>query len=715
MPRKNPETIAALAEILKRRRQPKSGAARSAEFAERHASVEEWCRRNFGEPGLPPVRNPARREKCRLDLPLFLRTYLPTIYTRPFSPAGLRFLGDIQELMLYGGLKCMAQPRGTGKTALITGAMLWAAVYGHRKYLAAIAAKDSLADQLVKDILSDLQAQEVMADFPEYSIPFLALEGRAQRCPSQTYKGRPTRIQQKVDCLVLPSLLGGPGDGAIIQAAGLTGAVRGMHQVDANGKWVRPDFALLDDPQTRESAKSQTQTDDREQIILGDVLGLAGHDVDISAVMACTVIKKGDLADRFLDVKTRPEWRGQREKLVTKWGGTAALWEEFDALWRDEKAGQQPPGSCSKWWMDHKAAIEKGSKVLDPNLYGEGEVSALQHARHLYLKHGEYSFDAEYQNDPQSDTPEAEYHLASEDVLGKLNHRVRGAIPDDCPTVTAGVDINRYAIAWCVAASNLAGDVAVIDYGWWRPRGRRQVWEDGENREAKIAAGVNAVVDGILTNPKYGDAVSTVAVDAGYAASTVYDAAQALQLRHKHRRIVAARGLSGDKYAVPRNRKAIFSLGVEADVRRQFPAGSVLYFDSHHWHISTQKGWLMPAGAPGATTVFGRSAAQHGEFALQVTADELVSTSIGEGGRQVAEWRVSRHNEMGDCLAMAAASASLGTPAMRRKEERKAARAAKAAAPEEGGEGGEKPEAPVRRRAAKPRRGGRNWVVGGLF
>ena len=658
----------------------------------------------------------------------FLRTYLPHIFTRPFSPAGLRFIADIQDLILHSGLKAIAEPRGTGKTATISGSMEWAGLYGHRHYLAAIAATGAASKRLVADIKTNLQGEEILADFPEYAIPFLALGGMSQRCKSQTYNGKPTGIELKGDALVLPSILGHSGDGVIIQAAGLTGAVRGMHQIDTNGEWVRPDFALLDDPQTRKSAKSPSQTDNRENIILGDVLGLEGHDRDISAVMACTVIVPGDLADRFLDVKTHPEWRGQREKLVVKWGGTDALWEDYDSLWRDEKAGVQPKGTCTRWWKEHKTAIERGSRVLDPYLYGPDECSALQHARNLYLKHGEFAFLAEYQNEPPSLTPEAEYKLTRDDVLEKINHRARGAIPDDCPKVTAGVDINRYALAWCVVASNLAGDVNVIDYGWWTPKGRRQIWEDNENREKKITAAINAVVDGILGNPKYGDDVEAVVVDAGYAASTVYDAASAIQLRYRHRRIVAGRGLAGDKYQPPRNRKAIYALGVESDVRRQFPAGRVFYFDSHHWHISTQKGWLLPIGATGGTTVFGRTATQHNEFALQVTADELVKIDIGENGRQVAEWNVSRHNEMGDCLAMAAAAASLGMPAQRRKAERKAVKEAAAAPPDENGEAeaeeadeagetveADKADKPSRKRIKPARKRRSNWVTSGLF
>ena len=143
-----------------------AGADRKAASVARHASVEAWCERNYGTAELPKPQNARRRVSCRLNLPKFLRTYLPFIFTRPFSPAGLRFVRDLQRLMLSGGLKAIAQPRGTGKTATISGTMMWAALYGHRSYLAAIGATGSAAEQLIKDILANLQGEMIAADFP---------------------------------------------------------------------------------------------------------------------------------------------------------------------------------------------------------------------------------------------------------------------------------------------------------------------------------------------------------------------------------------------------------------------------------------------------------------------------------------------------------------------------------------------------------------------
>ena len=653
------DRIAAAVARLRRQKLAKSGAERKAAFVSRHASIEAWCGNRFGKEELPSVADPTRREACRLDLALFLRTYLPAIFTRPFSAAGLRFIGDLQTLILGGGLKAIAEPRGTGKTATVSGAMLWAALYGHRRYLAAIAATDSAATQLIKDILANIQGEEFVADFPEYSIPFLALEGRAQRCASQTYRGKQTRIQQKIDCLVLPSLRGGPGDGAVIQAAGLTGAIRGMHQVTADHVWIRPDFALLDDPQTRESAKSGSQTSERERIILGDVMGLAGHEREISAVMACTVISKGDLADRFLDTKERPEWRGQRERLVTAWGGTDELWAEYDALWRDEESGRAAKGAALEWWKSHRDEIEAGAQVLDPNLYGVGEASALHHARNLYLKHGEFAFQAEYQNDPPSLQPEADYTITPPQVAAHLSHRPRGETDEDAVKVVAAVDVNRYAAAWCVVAATSAPVYEVIDYGFWVPAGRRELWGEGEKEAPQVAVSnaVFGVVRDILKTKPYSPLVSVVAVDAGFQAPTVYSACAALAREFRGKRIIPSRGLPGDKYFEQGKARTI-RRGELADYRKTATAAALMYWDSHAWHMTMQRGFLLPVSADGAVSVFGDNPREHSIFADQICADKLERTFVNAYGKTVAVWTTNGRNEQGDVTAMALAAIS---------------------------------------------------------
>ena len=69
---------------------------------------------------------------------------------------------------------------------------------------------------------------------------------------------------------------GSPASGVIIGVAGLTGAIRGKKRKMRDGKSIRPDQVILDDPQTDESARGVVQTAKRLRIVKGTVLGLAG-------------------------------------------------------------------------------------------------------------------------------------------------------------------------------------------------------------------------------------------------------------------------------------------------------------------------------------------------------------------------------------------------------------------------------------------------------
>ena len=55
--------------------------------------------------------------------------------------------------------------------------------------------------------------------------------------------------------------------GSTVTVAGVTGALRGQSQTLATGEVIRPELVILDDPQTRESAMSPSQSAERVAII----------------------------------------------------------------------------------------------------------------------------------------------------------------------------------------------------------------------------------------------------------------------------------------------------------------------------------------------------------------------------------------------------------------------------------------------------------------
>ena len=61
-----------------------------------------------------------RWESCRLDLKLFLETYLPEQFCKEWSAAHLRCIEKMQYAIMTGGYFCLAMPRGEGKTTICT-------------------------------------------------------------------------------------------------------------------------------------------------------------------------------------------------------------------------------------------------------------------------------------------------------------------------------------------------------------------------------------------------------------------------------------------------------------------------------------------------------------------------------------------------------------------------------------------------------------------
>lgn len=619
--------------------------------------------------------DPARRAACRMDLARFLTTYHAVMCAWPFSPDHLRLIADLQRILLHGGRKVVAFPRGAGKTSICVGASEWALLYAHRRFGVVPAATQEAAANIIASVVQDFETNELLlADFPEVCVPFAKIQGVAQRAKAQHQGGKVTDIVLKADEIALPYCLAdgqteyGPQCGSILYAAGLTGHIRGIYRVPREGGRLRPDFVLPDDPQTRESAKSELQTADRIKLINGDVMRLAGHNRQIAAMMPCTVISRGDLAEHYLG---QPTWQGQRVRAIKAWpGGVAtreeiaddvrALLEEYRDRWLAEKTKQGAEGSATAFYLAHQAEIEAGVEVFWKEMYvHDSEVSAFQHCLHLMWEDGEYSFDAEMQQEPVADRPEAEYHLTAEAVRKAIGVHARGELPEDRASVVAFVDLNYHAAAWAVVAASNIPVYSVVDYGWWTPGKGRPVWQEKgakESLEVAIYRACEQVVGMLLAQP-YGREIKAIGIDCGSRwASTVHAACKLLMARHNPPPVYAAKGFPGHQYREPHRRQLIKRRGYNADIRFMPPdREQMMQWDSHAWHMITQKGWLIPVGMPGSICLFqtgGRLL--HAQFAEEVAADVLEGTEE-RNGRTFAKWKTTGRNEMGDVVAGAAA------------------------------------------------------------
>ena len=343
--------------------------------------------RDIGD--LPDVVNPPRKQAAERDFRYFSESYFPYTFHLAWSADHLKVIAKIEEAVLQGGLFAMAMPRGSGKTTQAETACIWATLYGHRDFVCLIGSDEAHAEDMLDSIKMELDGNPLLAeDFPEVCYPIQCLDGIANRCSGQLYKGQRTHISWTAREIVLPTIPGSKASGAILKVAGITGRVRGMKYKRADGLSVRPSLVVIDDPQTDESARSLSQCATRESILAGAVLGLAGPGKKIAGVMPCTVIRPGDMADNILDRDKHPEWNGQRTKMVYRFPADEKLWQRYAELRAESLRMGNGGREATEFYGANREAMDEGASIAWPQRFNHDELSAVQHAMNLYQLRG---------------------------------------------------------------------------------------------------------------------------------------------------------------------------------------------------------------------------------------------------------------------------------------------------------------------------------------
>ncbi|WP_145313413.1 terminase gpA endonuclease subunit [Gimesia fumaroli] len=440
------------------------------------------------EIGLPPaVVDPARKEACRFDLLLFLTTYFPhSTGLKPFSEDHKQAIESIQTAILSGGRYLNAVYRGFAKTTISENAALWATLYGHRRFVVIVGADETAASENIDSIKTELLTNELLyEDFPEACFPIVELDNKFQRCSTQTVGGELTHIKWNADKVVLPSVYVNDeisdSGGAIIQARGLTGRIRGLAHKRSDGVKQRPDLAIIDDPQTDVSAASPTQVNSRLKLIQKAVLKLAGHNSTLACVMNATVIEEGDLVDQLLDPIKHPEWQGVRVAMVKSWA------KRHDDLWKDQYArlrnsyNPELPGDKKRaeaeatvFYQANFEAMNDGCEVSWSYCYDEeNEISAIQHAYNALIDDGEDVFETEYQNNPQRAGSDSFQLLSVREIAEKCNEFGRFEVPPDCRKLVMSIDVQQKVLFYTILAVSDQFDIFELDSGCY-PDQRKQ-------------------------------------------------------------------------------------------------------------------------------------------------------------------------------------------------------------------------------------------------
>ena len=628
---------------------------------------------------LPRVRSGRRKTSCKTSFRKFCDTYFKEVFNIPWSDDHLKVIDKIERAVLAGGLFALAMPRGSGKTTLCEISALWAILYGHRKFICMIGASEDAAAQMVDSIKAEIEVNELLAaDFPEVCYPIEKLDGIVNRTSGQLYKGKRTHITWTAKEIVLPSIPKSTASGAIVKCAGITGRIRGMKFKRPDGKSVRPDFVICDDPQTDESARSPSQCVTRETILATAILGLAGPGQKMSGIMPCTIIRDNDMAMRMLDREKHPEWQGELTKMVYKWPDATNLWDEYAERRAEELRSDGDGSQATAFYADNREEMDKGAIVSWYDRFNEDELSAIQHAYNLRIR-DESAFFSEYQNAPVVDSEQSDI-LTTDEIAEKVNGLKRGEVPGDVDKLTCFIDIQQKVLFYTVVgfAPNFSG--YVIDYGIY-PDQKLRYFTLREVRttlqQKKRGAGLEgAIFHGLETlTDKLHDTIYTrddgaellldlTLIDANWGLTTDLEHQFCRNTKHRgkimpaHGRYVGAASRPFNEYSRKKGERIGYNWRIPTVKGKRVVRH--LLFDSNFWKSFLHARFAQPFGDAGSLTLFKAKPSVHQMIADQCCAEYRIRTA--GRGRTVDEWRLPPNkpdNHFLDCLAGSCVAASV--------------------------------------------------------
>lgn len=602
---------------------------------------------------IPAVVNPDRREACRFDFKLFCETYFPEACYLGWADFHLYAIKKIEDVILHHSRYAWAMPRGSGKTTIARIGVVWGLLYGHIKYPVIIGSDAGAAENILSAINTILSSPGDLADdFPEVCFPLLKLEGKSQATHSQTCQGERTRMTTKASKMVLPTIKGSPSSGSIIQAFGLTGGIRGAFHQTEEGRILRPDTVILDDPSTDESAASDTQNKTREEIIRKSVMKMNAPDTKMAAMMPCTIIRKHDLAYRFLDRSRNPAWLGTVTKMVPQMPKNLEFWEvEYRRVWEEGLLTEGDNGDKANiFYMEHREKLEEGAKVSWLDRIEGNDITALQSAMHIYLDDKD-SFHSEYQNDPL-DGLDGEDNILQKPELEKrcLKSIKVKTVPTWCRRLVAHADVGTSSgIHYTVLGIGERFQCSVITKGHVRAKFK------GLTPEAGIIKGLNQAIERCTIPFKIDGGngemvIEIMGIDAGYKPDAIYRVCR----EHEHSAILRPTKGEGVKpgKSLFRTRDKQSQSGegwIYGPVKNSTRPVRLLRFDANHWKTFVFNRATGIAGAPGSMVFCGEKD-QYREYFDHLTAEYRERVTVDSNDYDQWSPLVNRQNHYFDTL-----------------------------------------------------------------
>lgn len=656
---------------------------------------------------IPAPVNPARKKSCKNNLHKFLRTYFPkSTGLKPFGPGQINAIKLLERAVLKGGRYLDLQPRGYCKSTRGENATLWMILYRHKQYVLFLGANAEMASMAIESIKMELAENDLLyEDFPEVVHAIRHLENKTQRCKSQTHgaieshgpggkrvviPGAATHIEWTSDRLVMPTIEGVGGQ--IVAAAGLLAASRGSRHKQPNGTTARPDFVIIDDPQTDESALSPAMTAKRMRTLQRGIMQLGGHGNKISAGINATVIEPDDMVDQLADPVKHPEWPTVRTSGLVTLPTNDAIERHWMGEYRrirgdyNSAAPDGPQiarGNSLQYYKRNRKEMDAGALAEWKHIpLDDDEISPIQHAMNVWVDDGEAAFWSEVMNRPLRPQIASPLDLTLTGLEQRCCGYDRQVVPEGRSHLVYHVDVHDELLFWSVAAVGQDFSGELIDYGTWPHQ--TSPWftlanakttlskiYPGASTEGAIQQGIIDCIYQIHKTPwAYADgqrcSISVGLVDAGYKPAEVANAIRMC----RYDRVYTCRGLGSGPTEKPMpeydvSPKRVLRAGPDPGAPRWFfprenadPMIRRVNFDSNFWK-DTLAGRLTQQALAGQWRFFGKNPGN-----LKPYIEHLLSerpSQITARGRTVNVWKKqgNRDNHWFDTLVGCAVAASI--------------------------------------------------------
>jgi hypothetical protein len=575
---------------------------------------------------IPKCADPKRRARLEKNIFKWLPWYAPDPYgEHGFTDQVRTIILDLLKAFSDGEDQADAASRGEGKTTASEWVELFLALQGKSPCAILFEATTDLAAGSLDAIRERLETNDrLAADYPEICIPVRALEQCAQRARTQLVSGFrhdngqrfesvPSHFKWTGRDIIFPHVPGAPGSGAIIAARGLEKAVRG---IKFGGRAIRPTVAIINDPETEETANNPEQGTKLELRIERGIGGLGGQKRELARVILTTVQKKGSVSDRYTDQAIKPSFKGRRFRFLVKPPDRLDLWEDYVQLkqldWANKAEGKET-SLAQAHYVKHRHAMDAGAIVANPNRRPGGQLSGLQFYYDFVARKGADAAASELDNDPPDETGVVESGITALHIQRRVNGLARGVVPGGCTVVVRGVDVRKSVLHWVVRGFRPDGTPFTIDYGEQLTRGTIKASQEGVDLALRRA--LRELADSTKDRPyRRADGeivpVRLTLVDSGYRASAIYQACREIGLG-----VMPAKGYGKSSGCAAPN----FSESQKA-TRDKTPGDgwfitrvgapgeqiSLVHMDTDRWKAFEHDRWMTEAGQPGAMTIFGQ-------------------------------------------------------------------------------------------------------------